>query len=129
MFAGQVNLRGPATAGPGRRAVHLPPEYARRPFDARDAEASDQQMHGITAEEFKEVHFQDGDGHAIGISDTETNDIDYLDLDYRLGEKSATTQFLPLSRSTTVITQTGYGHRPQGCAYRARLQGRRPRRQ
>ncbi|WP_407703270.1 hypothetical protein [Streptomyces solincola] len=33
-----------------RLTVHLPPEYARRLFDARDAGAGDQQMRGIVAE-------------------------------------------------------------------------------
>ncbi|MEE1767054.1 XRE family transcriptional regulator [Streptomyces sp. JV185] len=65
-----------------RLTVHLPPEYAQRLFDARDAGASDQQMRGIIAEGFKEVYFQDGGGRAMGLSDVEINDIDYLDLDY-----------------------------------------------
>ncbi|MER6103771.1 XRE family transcriptional regulator [Streptomyces sp. NPDC001832] len=65
-----------------RLTVHLPPEYAQRLFDARDAAASDQQMRGIIAEGFKEVYFQDGGGRAMGLSDVEINDIDYLDLDY-----------------------------------------------
>ncbi|MDX3370114.1 XRE family transcriptional regulator [Streptomyces sp. ME02-6987-2C] len=65
-----------------RLTVHLPPEYARRLFDARDAGASDQQMRGIIAEGFKEVYFQDGGGRAMGLSDVAINDIDYLDLDY-----------------------------------------------
>ncbi|MFC8834843.1 telomere-protecting terminal protein Tpg [Streptomyces griseoincarnatus] len=65
-----------------RLTVHLPPEYAQRLFDARDAGASDQQMRGIIAEGFKEVYFQDGGGRAMGLSDVAINDIDYLDLDY-----------------------------------------------
>ncbi|MEU2181024.1 telomere-protecting terminal protein Tpg [Streptomyces thermolilacinus] len=65
-----------------RLTVHLPPQYAQRLFDARDAGASDQQMRGIIAEGFKEVYFQDGGGRAMGLSDVEINDIDYLDLDY-----------------------------------------------
>ncbi|MGW2600023.1 telomere-protecting terminal protein Tpg [Streptomyces klenkii] len=65
-----------------RLTVHLPPAYAQRLFDARDAGASDQQMRGIIAEGFKEVYFQDGGGRAMGLSDVEINDIDYLDLDY-----------------------------------------------
>jgi hypothetical protein len=39
-------------------------------------------MRGIIAEGFKEVHFQDGGARAMGLSDVEINDIDYLDLDY-----------------------------------------------
>lgn len=62
--------------------MHLPPEYAQRLFNARDAGASDQQMRGIIAEGFKEIYFQDGGGRATGLSDVEINDIDYLDLDY-----------------------------------------------
>jgi DNA-binding transcriptional regulator YdaS (Cro superfamily) len=65
-----------------RLTVHLPPAYARRLFDARDAGASDQDMRGIIAEGLKEVYFQDGGGRAMGLSDVEINDIDYLDLDY-----------------------------------------------
>ncbi|MFH8371852.1 telomere-protecting terminal protein Tpg [Streptomyces sp. NPDC018031] len=65
-----------------RLTVHLPPTYAQRLFDARDAGASDQQMRGIIAEGFKEVYFQDGGGRAMGLSDVAINDIDYLDLDY-----------------------------------------------
>uniref|UniRef100_UPI0004C65F0B telomere-protecting terminal protein Tpg n=1 Tax=Streptomyces sp. NRRL F-5053 TaxID=1463854 RepID=UPI0004C65F0B len=65
-----------------RLTVHLPPDYAQRLFTARDAGASDQQMREIIAEGFKEVYFQDGGGRAMGLSDVEINDIDYLDLDY-----------------------------------------------
>ncbi|WP_329295463.1 telomere-protecting terminal protein Tpg [Streptomyces sp. NBC_01455] len=65
-----------------RLTVHLPPEYAQRLFDARDTGASDQEMRGIIAEGFKEVYFQDGGARALGLSDVEINDIDYLDLDY-----------------------------------------------
>lgn len=65
-----------------RLTVHLPPEYARRLFEARNVGASDQQMRGIIAEGFKDVYFQDGGSRAMGLSDVEINDIDYLDLDY-----------------------------------------------
>ncbi|MEV4943650.1 telomere-protecting terminal protein Tpg [Streptomyces zaomyceticus] len=65
-----------------RLTVHLPPSYARRLFDAREADAGDQQMRGIIAEGLKEVYFQDGGGRAMGLSDVEINDIDYLDLNY-----------------------------------------------
>ncbi|MFE7951474.1 telomere-protecting terminal protein Tpg [Streptomyces sp. NPDC057426] len=65
-----------------RLTVHLPPAYAQRLFDARDTGASDQDMRRIIAEGFKEVYFQDGGGRAMGLSDVEINDIDYLDLDY-----------------------------------------------
>ncbi|MFJ9968521.1 telomere-protecting terminal protein Tpg [Streptomyces avermitilis] len=65
-----------------RLTVHLPPAYAQRLFDARDAGASDQEMRGIIAEGFKEVYFQDGGGRAMGLSDVAINDIDYMDFDY-----------------------------------------------
>ncbi|MFG2569162.1 telomere-protecting terminal protein Tpg [Streptomyces sp. NPDC048567] len=65
-----------------RLTVHLPATYAQQLFDARNAGASDQQMRGIIAEGFKEVYFQDGGGRAMGLSDVEINDIDYLDVDY-----------------------------------------------
>ncbi|MFH8797557.1 telomere-protecting terminal protein Tpg [Streptomyces sp. NPDC017941] len=65
-----------------RLTVHLPPAYAQRLFDARAQGASDQQMRGIIAEGFKDVYFQDSGSRALGLSDVEINDIDYLDLDY-----------------------------------------------
>ncbi|MGW1894187.1 telomere-protecting terminal protein Tpg [Streptomyces sp. NPDC002004] len=65
-----------------RLTVHLPPEYAQRLFDARDAGVSDQQMRQIIADGFKEIYFQDGGARAMGLSDVAMTDIDYLDLDY-----------------------------------------------
>ncbi|MBB0230164.1 telomere-protecting terminal protein Tpg [Streptomyces calidiresistens] len=65
-----------------RLTVHLPPEYARRLFDARGQGASDQQMRDIIAEGFKEVYFQDGGARATGLTEVSISDIDYLDLDY-----------------------------------------------
>jgi transcriptional regulator with XRE-family HTH domain len=65
-----------------RLTVHLPPTYAQRLFDARDAGASDQEMRGIIAEGFKDVYFQDGGGRAMGLSDVAINDIDYMDFDF-----------------------------------------------
>ncbi|MEH0541531.1 XRE family transcriptional regulator [Streptomyces sp. B21-105] len=65
-----------------RLTVHLPPTYAQRLFNARDAGASDQQMRQIIAEGFKDIYFQDGGARAMGLSDVTLNDIDYLDLDY-----------------------------------------------
>lgn len=65
-----------------RLTVHLPPEYAGRLFDARDAGAGDQQLRQIIADGFKDVYFQDGGVRAMGLSDVAINDIDYLDLDY-----------------------------------------------
>ncbi|MFF1446506.1 XRE family transcriptional regulator, partial [Streptomyces sp. NPDC058295] len=60
----------------------LPPAYAQRLFDARDQGAGDQEMRAIIAEGFKGIYFQDGGVRALGLSDVEINDIDYLDLDY-----------------------------------------------
>jgi transcriptional regulator with XRE-family HTH domain len=65
-----------------RLTVRLPPAYAQRLFNARDAGADDQQMRQIIAEGFKEIYFQDGGARALGLSDVTLNDIDYLDLDY-----------------------------------------------
>ncbi|MEU9575403.1 XRE family transcriptional regulator [Streptomyces massasporeus] len=65
-----------------RLTVHLPPEYARRLFDARQAGASDQQMRHIIAEGFKDIYFQDNGNRATGLTDVTLNDIDYLDLNY-----------------------------------------------
>ncbi|WP_328723455.1 XRE family transcriptional regulator [Streptomyces sp. NBC_00247] len=65
-----------------RLTVKLPAAYAQRLFDARDTGSSDQQMRDIIAEGFKEVYFQDGGARALGLSDVEINDIDYLDLEY-----------------------------------------------
>jgi hypothetical protein len=66
-----------------RLTVHLPPAYARRLFDARDAGASDQEMRQIIAEGLKDVYFQDGGSRAMGLSEVSISDIDYLDLDYK----------------------------------------------
>ncbi|MFE1613013.1 telomere-protecting terminal protein Tpg [Streptomyces albidoflavus] len=80
---GYTSSAGSTDDGRFRRlTVHLPATYAQRLFDARDTGASDQQMRGIIAEGFKEVYFQDGGGRAMGLSDVELNDIDYLDLDF-----------------------------------------------
>ncbi|TVZ90501.1 hypothetical protein FB157_111159 [Streptomyces sp. BK340] len=65
-----------------RLTVHLPPAYAQRLFNARNAGASDQEMRGIIVEGFKDVYFQDGGARAMGLSDVEVSDIGYLDLDY-----------------------------------------------
>ncbi|MFF7534854.1 telomere-protecting terminal protein Tpg [Streptomyces bobili] len=65
-----------------RLTVHLPPAYAQRLFDARDQGASDREMRAIIAEGFKDIYFQDGGVRALGLSDVEINDIDYLDLDF-----------------------------------------------
>ncbi|GAA3759022.1 telomere-protecting terminal protein Tpg [Streptomyces tremellae] len=65
-----------------RLTVHLPPTYAQRLFNAREAGASDQQMRQIIAEGLKETYFQNGGARALELSDVTLNNIDYLDLDY-----------------------------------------------
>lgn len=65
-----------------RLTVHLPATYAQRLFNARDAGASEGEMRGIVADGLKDVYFQDGGSRAMGLSDVEINDIDYLDLDF-----------------------------------------------
>ncbi|OIJ63421.1 telomere-protecting terminal protein Tpg [Streptomyces mangrovisoli] len=65
-----------------RLTVRLTPAYAQRLFDAREAGASDQEMRQIIADGFKQIYFQDGGGRALGLSDVEIQDIDYLDLSY-----------------------------------------------
>ncbi|MGW2788261.1 hypothetical protein ACWC3X_45230, partial [Streptomyces populi] len=57
---------GPHAGGAGHRGVG----------------AGDQEMRQIIAEGFKEIYFQDSGARAMGLSDVEINDIDYLDLDY-----------------------------------------------
>lgn len=80
---GYTSSAGSTDDGRFRRlTVHLPATYASRLFDARDTGASDQQMREIVAEGFKEVYFQDGGGRAMGLSDVEINDIDYLDVEF-----------------------------------------------
>ncbi|MEV3973014.1 XRE family transcriptional regulator [Streptomyces sp. NPDC050698] len=65
-----------------RLTVHLPPEHARRLFEARDAGAADQELRQIIADGLKDVYFQDGGARAMDLSNVALNDIDYLDLDY-----------------------------------------------
>ncbi|WP_411078289.1 telomere-protecting terminal protein Tpg [Streptomyces sp. cmx-10-25] len=65
-----------------RLTVHLPPAYAQRLFNARDTGADDRELRAIVADGFKDVYFQDGGTRAIGLSDVQLTDIDYLDLDY-----------------------------------------------
>ncbi|MFZ3562704.1 telomere-protecting terminal protein Tpg [Streptomyces sp. BH097] len=80
---GYTSSAGSTDDGRFRRlTVRLPEDYAQRLFDARDAGADDQQMRGIIAEGLKEVYFQDGGSRAMGLSDVEIKNIDYLDLDY-----------------------------------------------
>ncbi|MFC9914492.1 telomere-protecting terminal protein Tpg [Streptomyces sp. NPDC059862] len=64
-----------------RLTVHLPPEYARRLFDARDRGAGDQQMRDIVAEGLQEVYFKDGGRRAQDL-EVSLNNIDYFDVSF-----------------------------------------------
>ncbi|MER6916753.1 XRE family transcriptional regulator [Streptomyces sp. NPDC000594] len=80
---GYTSSAGSTDDGRFRRlTVRLPAHYAQRLFDARQDGASDQTMREIVAEGFKEVYFQDGGARAMGLSDVEINDIDYLDVSF-----------------------------------------------
>ncbi|MGW2631456.1 telomere-protecting terminal protein Tpg [Streptomyces chattanoogensis] len=60
-----------------RITVHLPPEYARRLFDAQQG-IGDQPLNEVIAEGLKESYFQDHGRRAAGL-DVEFTDIDYID--------------------------------------------------
>ncbi|MFF5303461.1 MULTISPECIES: telomere-protecting terminal protein Tpg [unclassified Streptomyces] len=64
-----------------RLTVHLPAEYARRLFDAREQGAGDQQLRDIVAEGLQEVYFKDGGRRAAGL-EVALNDIDYFDVSF-----------------------------------------------
>lgn len=64
-----------------RLTVHLPPDYARRLFDARQQGVPDQQMRDIVAEGLQEVYFKDGGRRALDLEVT-LNDIDYFDVSF-----------------------------------------------
>ncbi|MEU3634082.1 telomere-protecting terminal protein Tpg [Streptomyces fradiae] len=64
-----------------RLTVHLPPEYARRLFEARDTGAGERQLRQVIAEGLQEIYFKDGGRRADDL-EVELTDIDYLDLDY-----------------------------------------------
>ncbi|MER7485118.1 XRE family transcriptional regulator [Streptomyces sp. NPDC126497] len=55
----------------------LPPQYAARLFDAKDAGASEQRLRGIAAEGLGEVCFRDGGRHAHGL-EVEFTDVEHL---------------------------------------------------
>ncbi|MFB7453987.1 telomere-protecting terminal protein Tpg [Streptomyces sp. NPDC056194] len=65
-----------------RLTVHLPPAYAQRLFDAQAAGAPDRELRQVIADGFRDVYFQDSGHRALGLSEVELADIDYLDLDY-----------------------------------------------
>ncbi|MFD3353421.1 telomere-protecting terminal protein Tpg [Streptomyces fradiae] len=62
-----------------RLTVHLPPQYAQRLFDARDAGAGERQLRQIVAEGLQETYFKDGGRRADDL-EVQFTDIDYLDL-------------------------------------------------
>ncbi|MFI9630538.1 telomere-protecting terminal protein Tpg [Streptomyces sp. NPDC052042] len=64
-----------------RLTVHLPPEYARRLFDAQQQGATDQHMRDIVAEGLQEVYFKDGGRRATGL-EVALTDIDYFDVSF-----------------------------------------------
>ncbi|KOG54432.1 terminal protein TpgA2 [Streptomyces griseoflavus] len=64
-----------------RLTVHLPPEYARRLFDAREQGAGDQQLRDIVAEGLQEIYFKDGGRRADQLKVAFT-DIDYFDVSF-----------------------------------------------
>ena len=65
-----------------RLTVHLPPDYAARLFEAREAGVGERRLRGIIAEGFREVYFQDGGTRALDLTEVALTDIDYLDVDY-----------------------------------------------
>jgi transcriptional regulator with XRE-family HTH domain len=71
----------PGTTDDGRVrqiAVHLPPEYAARLYDALDAGADEAALRRIAADGLGHAYFRDGGRRAQGL-DVRYNDIDYAD--------------------------------------------------
>lgn len=64
-----------------RLTVHLPPDYARRLFDAQQQGATDQALRGIVAEGLQEVYFKDSGARAQGL-EVDITDIDYFDVSF-----------------------------------------------
>jgi hypothetical protein len=64
-----------------RLTVHLPPEYARRLFDAQQEGAGDRQLRSIVAEGLQEIYFKD-DGRRAAALEVELRDIDYFDVSF-----------------------------------------------
>jgi transcriptional regulator with XRE-family HTH domain len=77
------------TAAPGstddprlrRITEHLPPDVARRLFDARAAGALERQLEGIVAEGLQEMYFKDRGRRAQGLV-VDLTDIDYVQLEF-----------------------------------------------
>jgi transcriptional regulator with XRE-family HTH domain len=64
-----------------RLTVHLPPEYARRLFDAQQRGADDRHLRSIVAEGLQEIYFKDNGRRAADL-EVALGDIDYLDVSY-----------------------------------------------
>ncbi|MGY4386726.1 hypothetical protein ACVWXB_000025 [Streptomyces sp. TE12347] len=64
-----------------RLAVHLPPAYAQRLFDAQAQGADDRELRAIVAEGLQEVYFKDGGTRADQLR-VEFTDIDYFDISF-----------------------------------------------
>ncbi|MEV1047499.1 XRE family transcriptional regulator [Streptomyces sp. NPDC049916] len=60
---------------------HLPPAYAARLFDARGAEAAEEELRRIAAEGLQEQYFTDRGRRAPGLR-VEFTDIDYVELEF-----------------------------------------------
>ncbi|MGW2492015.1 telomere-protecting terminal protein Tpg [Streptomyces sp. NPDC001606] len=61
--------------------VALPPQYAARLFDARQAGAGDQQLREIAAEGLKEVYFQDNGRRAGQLEEVRFTDVEHVEFD------------------------------------------------
>jgi hypothetical protein len=61
--------------------VALPPRYAARLFDARQAGADERQMQRIAAEALKEVYFQDDGRRAGDLEEIRFTDIEHVEFD------------------------------------------------
>lgn len=61
--------------------VALPPQYAARLFDVREAGASDQLLQQIVAEGLKEVYFQDNGRRAGSLEEVRFTDVQHLEFD------------------------------------------------
>jgi hypothetical protein len=60
--------------------VALPPEYAARLFDARDAGGNEQQLRNIAAEGLGEIYFRDRGRRAHGL-EVDFTDVEYVEFD------------------------------------------------
>ncbi|MEU6772217.1 XRE family transcriptional regulator [Streptomyces sp. NPDC046759] len=61
--------------------VALPPQYAARLFDARQAGAADQQLQQIAAEALRDVYFQDSGRRAGSLEEVRFTDIEHVEFD------------------------------------------------